>query len=861
MKKENNRKIDTKIINFLMAIDKTNGPSKQQIIDSKSNFGINQLPTIKPKSLAKRILELLLEPLTIVLLFVIIISLILTIVFHHENNLSEQIVAYLEPILIAFIIAINIFFSLIQENKTKQALDAIKNLNSPVATVIRDGKKMEIDSTLVQIGDLLVLSAGDIVAADAFVISQINFQVQEAMLTGESNAIFKENFNNFDQIDSQIYAGSSVISGQAIALVYAIGENTKMGEIAKLVLNTKESQTPMQKKMILFSKIISIVAILISIIFFFIYIYAVAHGDYQQSKNAILVSLVLAIGFVPESLVPLISINLIIGIKKMAKQKAIIKDLSTIEALGNISVVCSDKTGTLTENKMTIVDVHIINDNEVERFWKEIVLNCSAYSFFENGIEEFRGDPEEVLILQQAKKYGIEQKNLLSATQIIGKIPFSSKIKFSGVAINENGEKLLYLKGAPEVLLPLAKSKNSQIEEKLAFFHTKGYRVFATAVAKIQDNTNLEQQVKNLEITGLIALFDPPRVEIKDVVAKLSKSGISTIMITGDSLPTANSVASQTAILNDSQQLAVNRQMWMNDHKWKKQLENYRVYARMQPEDKLEIIEALQEKKYQVAMLGDGINDAPALKKANVGIAMGQTGTQVSKQVANVVLEDDNFATLYNAIKNGRITILNIKQLISFLFIANLVMLLTMFIGTLLFKTNIFGSLQILWINVVSETFGGIAISLTSLESQVMNKKFLKQNNYLLTKELIIKIIIWVICITTLTLLTYYFSSKDHLQASGISFFVASTSLASCSYLLASNKSIFTFKFAQQKYLHIGFLISFLTVVFVTFIPYLNTIFHMDVYQGDSLKLLFLLIALAPFTIDQLVKLIYRKIH
>lgn len=867
VKNSENQAKSLDLIPFLEQIDRENGLNQQQISLSKTNFGENKLPKPPEKSLFFRILNQLKEPLTLVLIFVIIISLLITVIFEHDLEFWKKIISYLEPVVIAIIITINVFFSLVQETKSKKAIDAISNLNSPVSTIIRDGKKISLDSANILVGDILEVSAGDLISADGYVIEMKDFSVSEAILTGESTSVYKEKMLNWENQTSQVFSGTSVLSGSAKILISAVGQNTKLGKIASLVSKTAESESPLQKKIAKFSKIITFIAALLAIFFFFIYIFLVAAGDFRDSKEAIVISLSLAIGFIPEGLVPLVTINLIIGVKKLAKNNAIVKDLKTIEALGAVSIVCSDKTGTITENKMEIVDV-FYHQIEQKTFWNQAVLNTSAYSFFEGKTEKFFGDPEEVLILQKAKKYEIEKEKLEKSYKFIDKIPFSSKLKFSAIFYEIESKKFLFIKGAPEVILQKARNIDHNLEEKLTKMQKFGYRIFAFGFSEIKEteklDTNLEKYLENIKISGLIAFQDPPRKEIKAIVESLSQSQIQTIMITGDSFSTGLAVAKNVGIVNQNS-LFADRKDWKKDDFWRENVEKFHLYSRSQPEDKLEIVSALQAKKQVVAMLGDGVNDAPSLKKADVGFAMGITGSQVSKQVANVVLADDNFKTLYSAIKTGRNIVANIKQLFVFLLVANFSMLLSVVFATLIFKEQIFSSLQILWINVVSETFGGVALGLTNIAKNVMNKRFLQENKQLFTKRLILKIAFWAIFITFLGLFSFWLT-----KSSTIAFLIISLGLASLSYILATNNLLFRYKFADLKFLHIGFLASLFSVLLVSLVPGINAIFAPEDFEKSYLLILensnyylLLLLILVPIFLDQIWKFFanFRKKH
>ncbi|MDO6830100.1 cation-translocating P-type ATPase [Mesomycoplasma ovipneumoniae] len=861
IKKEKKEKIDYKNsdkITFLEEIDKKSGLNQEQLEKSKNFFGENRLPKIPEKSIFFRILLQLKEPLTLVLIFVIIISVIISSVFEHDLPFWAKLISYLEPVVIALIIAINVFFSLVQETKSKKAIDAISDLNSPVSTLIRDGKKISLKSDEILVGDILEVSSGDLISADGLVIENKELSVSEAILTGESTSVFKDEFKNWDDKAAKVYSGTSVLNGQAKILVSDVGQNTELGKIASLVTKTAELESPLQKKIAKFSKIITFIAAFLAISFFFIYIFLVENGDFNQSKHAVIISLSLAIGFIPEGLIPLVTINLIIGVKKLAKNNAIVKDLKTIETLGAVSIVCSDKTGTITENKMQIREIYY-HQIESKNFWTQAVLNTTAYSFFDNSVEKYYGDPEEILILQKAKTFEIQKEVVEKQHKFLDKIVFNSKLKYSATFYEIYNKKFLFIKGAPEIIFKKADNLDPILEEKLTQMQNLGYRIFAFGYREIenelQPNENLENYVKNINISGLVCFQDPPRKEIKPIVKNLLDAEIKTIMITGDNFHTAATIAKNVEILGP-ESLATGNPDWKKDDFWRDNVEKFHLYSRVQPEDKLEIVGALQTKKHVVAMLGDGVNDAPSLKKADVGFAMGITGSQVSKQVANVVLADDNFKTLYQAIKIGRNIVANIKKLFVFLLVANFSMLLSVIFATLLFKEQIFTSLQILWINVVSETFGGIALGLTNISKNVMNQGFLNENKSLFNKKLIFSIMFWAIFISFLALLSFWITNSQT-----FSFLIISISLSSLSYILAADENIFKYKFADLKFLHLGFLASFGSILIVSFIPGINFVFSQNDFSSSNYLILknnynylLLLTIFAPFVLDQILK-------
>ncbi|QJB71343.1 cation-translocating P-type ATPase [Mycoplasma sp. 1654_15] len=850
--KETNQVLLQKIeFNNIKEIDINKGLNDKQIKENQAKYGKNLIPEKKPKSLFMNIIDQLKDPLVFLLLIVVIISFSITL-YSYVNNLidsKEQVVAFAEPLVILFIIVLNVIFKLMQEIKTKKAISSLKNMNFSVVKVIRNNQEQVIETSEILVGDILLLELGNVVPADGLVLEQSKLKVQEAMLTGESESVYKKNFSfkneaEFSQNEYFLFSGSTITSGKCKLLVTAIGKDTKLGNIASLISNTKEVLSPMQQKIIKLSKFIGIFATILSLIFFFSLIFIKEQGNFANWQTALIISLTIAIGVIPEGLVPLVTISLIIGVKKLAKQNVLVKDITSIETLGNVSVICTDKTGTLTENKMKLIDTFIYQVNQ-EKFWTLASLCTDAIFDSENLENKSIGDPEEILILEHSQQLGINKNFLMNSFPRIFEIPFNSQRKMMSVVNKIYNKFVLIAKGAPEIILSKSINVNADILKTYEEFNEQGYRIFALAYKEILgeiDEQKLENEEQNLYFAGFIIMQDNPRQGIKNVIEKLHNANIQTVMITGDHAKTANSIARQINLITSEQQ-SLSKEQWnaLNEEKWSKNIENYRVYSRTTPEDKIKIVSAWQDKKHIVAMLGDGVNDAPALKKSNVGFAMGITGSDVTKQVSNVVLADDNFTTTYTAIKNGRNVINNIKILLIYLLIANLCALLISFFGLFIFKENIFSALQILWINVVSETVGGIAIGLSNISKPVMNKTFLENNKSLFNKEIIFKILILSILITTITLISYFLGKEfiantllteeqQAIFASSTSFITISIALSLNSFILVVNKPLMLEKWSKSKYLNIGFLLSLLSIIFISFTPGLNTIFHMNFF-------------------------------
>ncbi|AEX14103.1 cation-translocating P-type ATPase [Mesomycoplasma hyorhinis] len=835
----------------LKEIDINKGLTKQQVLEHQTKYGQNIIPEKKPKSLFWNIIDQLKDPLVLILLIVVIISFSITLYSYVHNLLEpkEQVVAFAEPLVILLIIFLNVFFKLMQEIKTKKAISSLKKMNSSVVKTLRDGQEVVIDTSQIVAGDILLLELGNVVPADGVVIEQSKLKVQEAILTGESESVYKKNFsfkdkNEFEQDQYFLFSGSTISSGKTKLLVSAIGSDTKLGKIASLISNTTEALSPLQQKILKFSKFIGFFAAIVSLFFFFLFIFIKEQGNFDAWQKALIISLTIAIGVIPEGLVPLVTISLIIGVKKLAKEKALVKDISSIETLGNISVICTDKTGTLTENKMKLIDTFIYQLSQ-QQFWTYASLCTDAVYDLNNLENKSIGDPEELLILEESQKLNINKNNFLKSNPRIFEIPFNSQRKMMSVINKIEQKNILIAKGAPEIILKKSVNVTSQILEVYENFNKKGYRIFALAYKEISteiEQKHFEHEENNLTFAGLIIMQDNPRKGIKEVIEKLKNANIKTVMITGDHPTTASAIAQQISLI-DSEQQSLSKTQWdqLNEEKWSKNVENYLVYSRTTPEDKIKIVSALQDKKHIVAMLGDGVNDAPALKKSNVGFAMGITGTDVTKQVSNVILADDNFATTYKAIKNGRNVINNIKILFIYLLIANLCALLISFFGLFIFKNNVFSALQILWINVVSETLGGIAIGLSNISKSVMNKTFLENNRSLFNKEIILKTLILSFFNTIITLLSYFWAQNlvanagltfedKSVFASSVAFITISISLAINSFILVIPKPLMLEKWSKTKYLISGFLLSVLSIIFICFTPGVNEVFHINFY-------------------------------
>ena len=657
------------------------GLSDNEVRNRKDIFGDNALKEKKRKGILKVFLNQFKDLLVGILIVAGIISII-------TDNVESTLVIFI-------VIFLNAILGTVQYFKAEQSLEALKSLTAAKCKVIRDGIKQEILSKDIVPGDILFLEAGDLIAADGRIIENHSLQVNESSLTGESLAVEKNaEVLSDDEIPlsdrkNMVFGGTLVTYGRAIAVVTSTGMNSELGKIANLMENTQAKETPLQKTLDKFSGKLAIIIIAICIIVFVLEIYR----D-ESILNALMFAVALAVAAIPEALSSIVTIVLALGTEKMAKENAIIKDLKAVEGLGAVSVICSDKTGTLTQNKMTVQKVYVDNklidgrelkkDNLAHRFLINNALLCND-SVTIDGKEI--GDPTEVALVNLGEELHLDELVIREKYQRISEIPFDSDRKLMSTVNMVNSKLVLFTKGALDVLInkvnyvadsqgirKLSDEEKKEIISVNKKLSEQGLRVLAFAYKELQDREEITKEDENNYIfTGLISMIDPPRLESKDAVHKCIMAGIKPVMITGDHKVTAAAIAREIGIMGKDdiavEGLEIDK---LNDEQLKEKVKNISVYARVSPEHKIRIVRAWQSSGEIVAMTGDGVNDAPALKQADIGVAMGITGTEVSKDAASVILTDDNFSTIVKAVENGRNIYNNIKNSIKFLLSGNL---------------------------------------------------------------------------------------------------------------------------------------------------------------------------------------------
>ena len=838
--------------------------TSEQARQNQEKYGFTELVEGKKKSTLQIFLEQYKD-------FLVIILIIAAIVSGFLGDFESAIV-------ILVVITMNAILGTVQTLKAEQSLDALKQMSAPEAKVIRDGVVKQIPSREVTIGDRVLLEAGDCVPADGKLIECASLKVDESALTGESLSVEK----SLDEVPegaalgdqtNRVFSGSFVTYGRAAFEVTAIGMGTEVGKIASLLKNTSEKRTPLQVNLDDFGKKLSILIIVFCAILFGISIF---RGD--QPGDAFLFAVALAVAAIPEALSSIVTIVLSFGTQKMAKEHAIIRKLQAVEGLGSVSIVCSDKTGTLTQNKMTVEDYYVdgkripvseinLNDPNQERLLNfSILCNDSSNA---NGQEI--GDPTETALINLGSRLGREAFEVRDVYDRKSEIPFDSDRKLMSTAHVFSGRHVMVVKGAVDVLLtrmthirlgetvePMTAERKAEIEAQNLEFSRDGLRVLAFAYKEIEENREITLEDENdLTFLGLIAMMDPPREESKAAVAECIQAGIKPIMITGDHKITAAAIAKRIGILKDESEACEGAVIEnMSDEELQEFVPKISVYARVSPEHKIRIVRAWQERGNIVAMTGDGVNDAPALKQANIGVAMGITGTEVSKDAAAMVLTDDNFATIVKAVENGRNLYRNIKFSIQFLLSGNFGAILTVLFASIVGLPVPFAPVHLLFINLLTDSLPAIALGLEPHSKDVMNEKPRPMNESILTRDYLARIGTEGLCIGAMTTIAFLIGLNEggSLLGSTLAFGTLCTSRLVHGFNCKSNKPvIFTKRFFNNIYLIGAFVLGLFLITGVLMIPGLHNLFSVYTLDGAHLLIVYGL-ALLNLPIIQLMK-------
>lgn len=648
---------------------------------------------------------------------------------------------YIDSIIIIVIVVLNALMGLIQETKAEKSIEALKNMTAPMAKVRRNGKIEEVSSKEIVPGDIVVLEAGNYVPADCRLISSFNLKIEESALTGEtepanknSKEVLLDNIPIGD-MNNMAFSNTIVVNGHAEAVVVETGMNTTIGKIAHMIIDNEAPQTPIQKKLAQVGKTLGIACLIICSL-----VFAIGVIKKIDIVQMFMTSVGLAVAAIPEGLPAIITIMLSIGVTTMAKKNAIIRKLPAVETLGSSSVICSDKTGTLTQNKMKVVDVRNATGNNTATS-KELILSLGAMCTDCNINEGIAyGEPTEVAIVNSAINFGQNKEELYKKYPRIAEIPFDSERKMMTTIHKAGGKYRIITKGAPDVLLSKCTkydvnnsvqtmnfSVKNRIEQENKYMADKALRVIAVSYADIDylpSKITTETIENNLVFVGLIGMIDPPREGVKEAVSTCKNAGIKTVMITGDHIATAKAIAKELNILGKNDLAITGTELdKISDKDFEKNIMKYSVFARVSPEHKVKIVKAFQKTGAVVAMTGDGVNDAPALKNADIGIAMGKNGTDVAKNAADMILTDDNFVTIVEAVKQGRNIFDNMKKAIHFLIATNIGEIVTIFMGLLLGLKSPLLAIHLLWINLVTDSLPAIALGLEPPDKEIMNRK------------------------------------------------------------------------------------------------------------------------------------------
>jgi Ca2+-transporting ATPase len=732
---------------------KADGLNESQVEDQREKYGKNQLEEKKGKSILMVFLSQFADLLVIILIIAAGISIL-------TKNVESTFV-------ILIVITMNAGLGTVQHFKAEQSLKSLKELSAPTAKVIRDGLRKEIDARELVVGDIILLEAGDIVPADGRIIQNYSMKVNESSLTGESSTVdkFDEKIDMEDvplgDMKNMVFSSALVTYGRALVAITAVGMATEIGKIATLMNETFERKTPLQVSLDTFSKKLSIIIITVCAVIFAVNIYR----D-MAILDSLMFAVALAVAAIPEALASIVTISLAIGTSKMAKENAIIKNLRAVEGLGCVSVICSDKTGTLTQNKMKVKFTYAMGIEKSSKLMLASIL-CNDSDIVEGKV---KGDPTETALTQYYYDNYNDIEEKLKTYERLAELPFDSERKLMSTVHEINEELIMVSKGAVDVLIEkLCCIYDNQIEriitvedieiikEKNHEFSSNGLRVLAFAMKKLE-STNISLESENdFTFIGLIAMVDPPREESAKAVADCRLAGIKPIMITGDHKVTASAIAREIGILEQGDLAITGLELnKLSDEELLGLLPNISVYARVSPEHKIRIVEMWQGQGHIVAMTGDGVNDAPALKKADIGIAMGITGTDVSKDAASMVLTDDNFATIVKAVENGRNIYTNIKNSIKFLLSGNTSGILVVLYTSILALPIPFMAVHLLFINLLTDSLPALAIAMEKSRGDLLNEKPRDGAESILTKDFLLGVAVQGIIIGAFTLIAYY---------------------------------------------------------------------------------------------------------
>lgn len=858
-----------------LSVSSERGLSTQEAQERLAKYGENKLTEKKKKTNLQRFLDQFKDAMIIILLVAAAVSFGVACFGHDPME-------FFEPALILLIVVLNAVLGMMQESKAEKALDALKNLSAPHARVLRDGKEQVIDASQLVPGDIIRLEAGDFIPADVRLLKSVSLKSEEAALTGESVPAEKdagqeipENAPLGDRAN-MVFSGCSITYGTATAVVTGTGMRTEMGKIAGLLEGEAETQTPLQQKLAQLGKYLGFLALAACAV-----IFAVGLFNGIPVLEIFMTSVSLAVSAIPEGLPAIVTIVLAIGVQRMVKKNALIRRLPAVETLGSASVICSDKTGTLTQNRMTLTKVWVEGEPALEavssqnsqaarKLLQYGALCCDgSVTFGEDGSEQHIGDPTETAILVAAHKNGMEQGALEKAAPRLAELPFDSDRKLMTTVNRIDGQLVAIVKGAFDMMaarcvsgdLSAAQEKNEEMSRQALRVLAVGYKPLEEVPEELTSDT-LET---GLTLLGLVGMIDPPRPEAKAAVATCRQAGIKPVMITGDHVVTASAIARELGILEEGDRAITGAQLDdMTDQELDREVARISVYARVSPENKIRIVKAWQRQGQVVSMTGDGVNDAPALKAADIGCAMGITGTDVAKGAADMTLTDDNFATIVDAVREGRGIYANIRKVVGFLLGTNIGEVLTVFFAMILWHKTPLLSMQLLWINLVTDSLPAISLGMEAVEDDVMDQKPKPKDEGIFAHGLGVRVVLQGCMFALLTLTAFVLGERfgGSLEAGQtMAFLVLSLTQIVQAFNMRSEHSLFRIGPFTNRKLNGAALISLALVAFVLVTP-VRIAFGLVLLPG-WLYLVGLGLILVPLVVMELAKAVglVRKRH
>ena len=845
----------------------TDGLSSERAEQLLEKNGKNVLDEAKKNSVLHVFLSQFADLLVIILIVAAIISMF-------SGNIESTIVIFA-------VIILNAILGTVQHVKAEKSLESLKSLSSPSAKVIRDGIKREIDSKDVVPGDIIVLEAGDLIVADGRIVNNYSLQVNESSLTGESTNVDKyddviEGEAPLAERGNMVFSGSLVTYGRALVVVTATGMNTEIGKIATLMNEAKERKTPLQKSLDKFSSRLAVIIMIICALVFALNLIQAGKVNHETILNALMFAVALAVAAIPEALSSIVTIVQAMGTQKMAKENAVIKDLKAVESLGCVSIICSDKTGTLTQNKMTVQKI-FINGESIREDQLDLRIQSHRYLLYDmvlnndSSIVEGKGigDPTEYALIETFRNIGLDENVMRDTLDRIEEVPFDSDRKMMSTKYKMHGVNHILTKGALDSILDrcikiatkdgvrdITDEDKKIILEQNKKYSEEGLRVLTFAYKESNETLSTDTEY-NYTFLGLVSMIDPPREESKQAVADAIMAGIKPIMITGDHKITASAIAKQIGIMREGDIAVTGMELdAMSDEELDKVLEKISVYARVSPENKIRIVEAWQKRGNIVSMTGDGVNDAPALKKADIGVAMGITGTEVSKDAASMILQDDNFATIIKAVANGRNVYRNIKNSILFLLSGNMAAIITVLYTSLMALPIPFAPVHLLFINLLTDSLPAIAIGMEKPDKSLLRQKPRDPNAGILTKDFVTLMFGEGALIAASVIVAFYLGLQtDAATASTMAFATLTLARLFHGFNCRGTSSVFKLGLGSNPASLGAFVLGVLLLALVLLVPSFSGLFCVTALTGEQLGFIGAL-AFAPTVIIQLIKVI-----